>query len=184
MSYDIVYKRVAIKVGEDRYILLIQSGSNNCFEYNQFGREVAEKDWFPYPIDGKNEEKFPLVSANDVETQLKSDREKYGLDSGYFSLWKSRNRAWMTDDFCKWIRNAIKRPTTVENLVRLNGSFQLIIERSSSNKERFVYTDRANISTTAELLEYIQKVETDKDALRIVWELSRDLKVSAYRKKS
>lgn len=183
MSYEIVYKRVAIKVGEDQYVLLVQSGSNNCFEINCFGREVPEKDWFPYPIDGKEEEKFPIVSFNDVEAQLKSDREKYGLESGYFSLWKTRNRAWMTDDFCKWIRNAIKHSTTVEDLVRLNGPFQLISKRSSPDKERLIYTDMTNICTTAELMEYIQKAETDKDALGIVWKLSRNLKVSAYRKK-
>ena len=36
---------------------------------------------------------------------------------------------------------------------------------SSPEKGKVVYANMTNICTTAELIEYIQKVETDKDAL-------------------
>ena len=186
MSYEIVYNRVAIKVGEDQYILLLQSGSNNCFEINLRGREVAEKNWFPYPIDGKDEERFPVVSAADIEKQLASDCKKYSDESGYICLWKSRNRMWKTDSFCIWIRNAIKRPMTVEKLVAINGAQRLYIRRKGIHGDGFpceICTDLTDIESTEDLVKFVEKMQADDDTLGIVWKLNRDLRTTTRRRK-
>ena len=43
MSYSIYYERAFIRIG-DKFIPLVNYGSNNCWE-NHNGREVPEKNW-------------------------------------------------------------------------------------------------------------------------------------------
>lgn len=44
MSYQIYYDKAFIKV-EEKYVPMINSGSNNCWEVNFFGQEIPEKNW-------------------------------------------------------------------------------------------------------------------------------------------
>ena len=182
MGYEITYNRVAIKVGEDKYVLLIQTGSNNCFEVNYRGREIAEKNWFQYPFHGRNIKESPYVSASDVEKQLQLEVEKYSYENGFFGIHKTRYTPWKVSSYCTWVRNAIKNSRTVEELVELNGPFPICTRRAGNNPDGdaypYSYTDDKFIRTTEELVDYLDKVSADEKALGISWRLDRDFRIS------
>ena len=41
MSYEIFYKKAFIKVN-NKYIPMVNSGANNCYDIDAFGREIPE----------------------------------------------------------------------------------------------------------------------------------------------
>ncbi|MDO4746675.1 MAG: hypothetical protein Q4B18_08965, partial [Bacillota bacterium] len=44
MSYQIYYDKAFIKV-DDKFVPMVNSGSNNCWEVNYCNREIPEKNW-------------------------------------------------------------------------------------------------------------------------------------------
>ena len=43
MSSKIYYRKAFIKISENQYLPIIQSGVNNCFEISPFEKQLAEK---------------------------------------------------------------------------------------------------------------------------------------------
>lgn len=55
MSYEIVYDKQFIKVNTNngnKYVPMVLSGSNNCYEWSNGGKERRARSWFPFSLDG------------------------------------------------------------------------------------------------------------------------------------
>jgi len=53
MSYEIIYDKQFIKVSEDKFVPMILSGSNNCYEWSPSGKERRTRSWFPFSINNQ-----------------------------------------------------------------------------------------------------------------------------------
>ena len=131
MSYEIFYDRRFLKV-HDRYIPIIQSGSNNAFETNWQGRDVPEKSWYVYG--GEMADKV-LFTREELEESYRGQ---------YFDGDFHRSRNSYHEDFRKWMLNGINAATTVEEAIEYG------------NDVRFSYASAAtlgiSVGSTSELV--------------------------------
>lgn len=175
MSYEIVYDRLAIKAGEDKYILLIQAGSNNCWEDSR----RPEKNWWVYTMDtlGGKSDDILFATEQEIAAQIEADAQKFAGESGYLEIYKTRNKAWTANGFVRWIKNAVKKAVTVEEL-RERNYLCLSTEYCKNGRDGsdgFKSSDVVSIHTTEDLVEYIKGFQEDAKAIRIWWDLPRDL---------
>ena len=186
MSYEIAYQRAAIKVDEERFLILLQHGSNNCFEFVN-GREVAEKNWGTLPLTLMNRPDEGDPRGNKTVFLKKSDLEsiKEELFARYneetCGLFKSRNKMFLGDEFPKWIMSSLKNMKTVEEHIKAWNDIILIIYRKPSicsmDVEKKIDTsstdyDCYNYSmdfpkTTEELVSLVEKYQKDTSVGRI-----------------
>lgn len=91
MSYEIYYDRAFIRVGE-KFVPLVNSGSNNCFEVSYTGREIPEKNW--NVLNWKRRSQL-LFTKQEIE-KIAADYENISQESG--TCFKSRYCAFPTKD--------------------------------------------------------------------------------------
>jgi len=131
MSYEIYYKRAYIKVG-NKFMPMIQHGSNNCWECSFKGRDIPEKNWtcLNYPT-----HQFLFTKQEIIELAKKNSK---------FETFKSRHTPFADGEFEKWIINGMKSARTVEEYTEYNNRLYLIdytnYEYGKKSAER-VYVD-------------------------------------------
>jgi hypothetical protein len=111
MSYEIVYNRQFLRVG-DKIIPLVLIGSNNTWETNyESGRERRSRDWNPLM---NNRNSIPLMTEDEIMEKAQS------WTGGPYQQHFMRNAKWVDDkgllSFCK---NGIKNAATLEELKEL-----------------------------------------------------------------
>ena len=122
MSYEIYYKRAFIKVGE-KYIPVLQHGSNNCFDviYTSRGaRDIPEKNWSNW-IHTK-EGRGPILATREEITSYAvefCDTTNYGGDLPF----KARGRQFDSPiEAMRWFDNGVKTARTVEEYSELGNT--------------------------------------------------------------
>lgn len=118
MSYQIYYDRAFIRVGEN-FIPLVNSGSNNCWEYNG-RREIPEKDWSV--LNWKRRSR--LCFSEDEIREIAREYELSSQESGM--CFKSRNRCFDSGEFERWIVNGMKNAFTIEEYVSFRNQLYIL----------------------------------------------------------
>ncbi len=167
MSYEIAYDRIAIRVAEDKYILLLQAGSNNCWEVT-FRGERPEKNWFVYPV--RDRANAPYITMAEFKKQISLESTAFTDENGYIETFKTRNRPWESKAYFAWLTTAMKKAETVEEISR-----RFNIEVSTHVKGDEGYINHAVIKTTAELVDYIENAKKVDGFICIDWELPRNI---------
>lgn len=138
MSYEIVYDRRVLKLGEDKYILMVNSGSNNCWEDNR----KPEKNWTAL----KNISKTSiLLSENDINDIA---------DSFYNSeIAKSRMKFFKEGELTKYLKAGLKKSFTLEEAISWDSWYNKIIIYNYDKSESSDYQRTSDLLKTIELLE-------------------------------
>lgn len=146
MSYTIVYDKRVLKVGDDQYILMVNSGSNNCWvTYNR-----PEKVWSALKL---NNGKSIILSKVDINNIA---------DSFYDSeIAKARGNFFRKGELTKWLKAGIKNAFTIEEAVSWDDWHNTIDIYDYENQEITKY------KTTAELLNSINELEMNNKKFNI-----------------
>lgn len=146
MSYQIYYDRAYIRVG-DKFIPLVNSGSNNCFEYGIHGRYKCEKNW-----NVQNWQRSGQFIFTETEIrEIARDYDQYNQECGM--MFKSRNRCFGKGEMERWLINGMKRAYTVEEYVSFGNGFYLL-DYSASESGQW---KRYPLKTTGELLRLLDE---------------------------
>jgi hypothetical protein len=123
MSYSIYYDRAFIRVG-DKFVPMVNSGSNNCFQFNG-RREVPEKNWgvLNWKRSGR------VVFSRDEILEIAQDYDRYNGESGM--LFKSRHRVFGPGEFERFVINGMKNAHTVEEYSSFGNGLYVLDYRSS-----------------------------------------------------
>jgi len=145
MSYQIYYDRAFIRVG-DKFIPIINSGSNNCWQYYN-RREVPEKSW--NVLNWKRDYQFLFSESEikDIARDYELNNQKSGMD------FKSRNRCFENGEFERWIINGIKNAYTIEEYVSFGNRF-FVLDYSPAETEKW---KKHSLKTTTELLKILEE---------------------------
>lgn len=141
MSYEIIYDRRFISIGE-KFIPLFQSGSSNCTEYNDKGNEVSEKNWSIFNYGFRNKILF-------TESEIIELAENY-KDAEFF---KTRTTPFKKGEFERWFVNGTKHAQPIEYYLEF-GNHMCVVEYGP-NRE----STRRYIRSTEELMIHIDKNE-------------------------
>ena len=149
MSYEIVYDRRFIKVG-DKYVPMICQGSSNGYEIVFGGREVAEKNWFVlrYPRE-KNllyDTEGIIKIAEYYESLISDDPE---------CIKKSRYKQFEKGEFKRRFIGGMKSAATVEEYAEAGNIIMFVADS---------YRVQEQIHTTNELSEFLEKYAADVTA--------------------
>lgn len=142
MSYEIMYDRRFIDLGDGRYVPMVQQGSNNCFEFSSWGRQVPEKYWtvYKYCFPVRHQYAFTLK-------ELKEMASVKGLE-----WFKSRYKKMTDEEFQKYFTAGIKSAKKIEEYVEMRNGFYF----KDENTQRY-------ITTTEELKSIIWELEVNKN---------------------
>lgn len=120
MSYQIYYDRAYIKV-DDKFIPIVNDGSNNCWERSFFSkRDVPEKNW---NIMNYKRQPQLLFTADEIR-EIAKDYEEISQRQG--TCFKSRHRAFERGEFERWIINGMNRAFTIEEYVAMGNSLYIL----------------------------------------------------------
>ena len=146
MSYSIVYDRRVLKVGDDQYIFMVNSGSNNCWE--TYSR--PEKVWGALKINNGKSIVLSEANINNI------------ADSFYDSeIAKARGNFFRKGELTKWLKAGIKSAFTLEEAVSWDGWNNVIEIYDYENQEITKY------KTTVELLNAINELESNNKKFSI-----------------
>lgn len=106
MSYEIVYDKAFVKIG-DKYIPIINQGSSNCFEIGLNGQQIPEKQWNVLNFYCRNRVLF-------TEAEICELADRMEQISGGGAVMKSRYRAFGSGELRDWILAGMKKAYTVE----------------------------------------------------------------------
>ncbi len=120
MSSEIYYDRAYIRV-ENRFIPLVNHGSNNCFEVGPSGREIPERYW-------------EVLNYSDRHKFLFTDAEMLRVASEYEEInshnrggiRRSRNREFPAGGFGRWILRGMRYAHTVEEYTQYGNALLVI----------------------------------------------------------
>lgn len=147
MSYEIYYDKAFIKVG-DRFVPMVNSGSNNTFEVTFKNREIAAKDWTV--LNYKNRSKL-LYSSSEIR-DIAKDYERISQESGM--CFKTRNTSFADGEFERWILAGIKSARTIEEYTSFgNRMYLLDYSDDVDNWPRYAFT------TTDQFLQLIEQLK-------------------------
>ena len=118
MSYEIYYDRAFIRVGE-RFVPLVNQGSNNCWETNWNGRDITEKNWQVLNWRRRSQ----LIFTEDEVKQIAKDYEQVSQESG--TCFKTRHRPFGKGEFERWILCGLKSAYTIEEYVGFGNRFAI-----------------------------------------------------------
>ena len=120
MSYQIYYDKAFVKVN-DKFVPMINSGSNNCWEVNFCNREIPEKNWsvLNYTVRSK-----VLFTADEI-VEIAKRYEQLSQDNGM--CFKTRNKCFEAGEFERWILNGMKSALTIEEYVGCGMNFIFLI---------------------------------------------------------
>jgi hypothetical protein len=146
MSYSIYYDRAFIRVG-DKFVPMVNSGSNNCFQFNG-RREVPEKNWgvLNWKRSGR------VMFSRDEILEIARDYDMYNCESGM--LFKSRYRVFGPGEFGRFVINGMKSACTVEEY-RSFGNELYVLDYVTSGPRDWV---KYPFTTTEELLSVLNRL--------------------------
>ena len=148
MSSEIYYDRAYIRV-ENRFIPLVNHGSNNCFEVGPSGREIPERYW--EVLNYSDRHKFLFTDAE----MLRVANEYEEINShNRGGIRRSRNREFPAGGFGRWILRGMRYAHTVEEYTQY-GNALLVIDG--------VEHCRYHVKSTAELLETLEKLKDSEN---------------------
>lgn len=156
MSYEIFYKKAFIKVN-DKYIPMVNSGANNCYDIDALGREIPEKKWYAY----KSKSGSMLFTFNEL-CDLADELEKKSEASE--SYYRKRNVPFKSGEFKDWILTGIVNAATVEEYVQVGNA--LFLNSASKGSLCDLYTNNG-------LLRSLEEYK-DEQGLNITFYNSRD----------
>lgn len=145
MSYSIYYDRAFVRVG-DRFIPLVNSGCNNCYEIKN-GRDVPEKNW---GILHWRHECQALFTESEIRGLAKY-YDDYNQESGM--IFKSRYKVFGPGEFERWVINGMKNAYTIEEYCSFGNSFY-ISDYSPYGSVRWI---RHPFETTEEFLKLLAR---------------------------
>lgn len=181
MSYEIIYKKQFVRL-EDKFIPLCLSGSNNCYEVGNRGRERRERDWQPIYL-GRNEN---IALTEDTLMERVRSYCCDGEDAQHFM----QNGKWVDDEgLVRFFQNGIRSAKTVEELKEkytvnaLKGYFH-VFHGSSDKVEQY-----RPICTSEELKQFLADAEErllkkqEKESVYICLKMDKDLHLRKTREK-
>lgn len=152
MSYQIYYDRAYIKVN-DKFIPLICSGSNNCWEYSFIsGRDVPEKNW--NVLNYRCRSKL-LFTKNEINEQAER-YEEISINSG--TCFKTRYQCFKKGEFERWIINGMRNAHTIEEYVEC-GNTLYIRNDDEADKSKIML----QFTSTEEFLELLSSLKSSKN---------------------
>ena len=164
MSSEIYYNKAFIKVDENQYLPMIQSGSSNCWEYNAFGRAIPEKKWYLANFPHKNKYIFTKEEIFEIAKKL----EQYSSESS--AMKKTRNKIFEKEEFGKWFKAGIKSAKTIDDYISFGNEFTLSYFNDENKKTK------VKIINTENLLKTLNQLIVNEN-IRIIFEFSnRNLK--------
>jgi len=194
MSYEILYDKCFIKAN-DKYIPMILTGSNNCYQYDRSSRGRRERSWlnFTYACGGKQYATEAELLAH-IEAEKQKYLENYGEESlsnfGYYSSFKISGNTRTTFGQYKGIfTTGMKKALTIEQLREFDVYLQIYTYdygtkyQDKAKKEGFEWLGSVTIASTEHFFETLKKFEDHyKDSgysWRIgfdTWNLEKDIK--------
>lgn len=172
MGYEIMYNKISLRTKRGN-IVLLQTGSNNCFETNG----APEKNWSllsEFNIDNKqmffNDDKECLMYF--VENQFFPGEEitQTGWELG---LYKSRNTTFKNlREFSKFVSNSLNQFNnfTVEEFRNLGNCIEVL----EMKKNEYKVENSWYVNTEEELLKKVDEIEERGN--RVTMNLPRDLR--------
>lgn len=155
MSYQIYYDRAFIRVG-DKFIPLVNSGSNNCWDFKG-GREVPEKDWGVLNWKRRDRLCFTETEIREIARDYEQNNQESGMD------FKSRNRCFDSGEFERWIVNGLNNAYTIEEYVSFGNGFYIFDYSPKETKDWKRYPFR----TTDEFLSILKGLTSNFIALHM-----------------
>lgn len=79
MSYQILYRSMFVKLNDNKFIPLIETGSNNCYDIMWNGRERRERSWHQLRIQGRHND-FAFTREEimqEVERWIDDEKEQH-----------------------------------------------------------------------------------------------------------
>lgn len=109
MGYTIIYDRRSIKLRDGNYILMLQMGSNNCWEYSRTAkRDVPEKYWSSLSLVGEKSEDI-ICSKEKLQKRIAQLAEDYG------NIAKSRGNFFTgEEELAKYLQGGLSHPYSIE----------------------------------------------------------------------
>lgn len=163
MSYQIYYDRAYIRVG-DKFIPLVNSGSNNCFEVGRRGRERCEKYW---SVQNWQREGQFIFSDSEIR-EIAQVYDRYNQESGM--MFKSRNRVFGPGEMERWLINGMNNAYTIEEYVSFSNGFY-VLDYSPDEMSEW---KRHPFTTTDGLLALLDELK-DSKSLEIKLNYNRDV---------
>ena len=160
MSYQIYYDRAFIKVG-DKFVPMVNSGSNNCWEVNFCNRSIPEKNWGVLNNAHYNKVLFTVDEIKEIAKRY----EKISQDSGI--CYKTRNKCFEAGEFERWILGGMKSALTVEEYVNC-GNVLYITARNEVGSSSW------SVNSTDELLKKLNELNGFK-SLDMEFEYNRQV---------
>lgn len=147
MGYSIIYDRRSVKLKDGTYILMMQTGSNNCTEFVN-GREVSEKYWIGLHL---TNEKAGEISCS-LE-QMKARIAEFSTAWDYIA--KSRGNFFQSEEeLRKYMEGGLKRPFTFDEYKSAGNTFQVSCWDKAQHKIvwRYVYSEEEMSATIKEFV--------------------------------
>ncbi len=147
MGYSIIYDRRSVKLKDGTYILMMQTGANNCSEFIN-GREVAEKYWIGLHLIN---EKAGEISCS-LE-QMKARIAEYA--TCYGSIAKSRGNFFQSEESMrKYLEGGLKYPYTFDEYKAAGNMFRVSCWDKEQHKIvwRDVYSEEEMSATIKEFV--------------------------------
>lgn len=136
MGYTILYDRRSIKLRDGNYILMLQMGSNNCWEYSRSaGRDVPEKYWNSFSLIGEKSEDI-ICSKEKLLERINEFAKDYG------SIAKSRGNFFTSEEeLAKYLRGGLSHPYSVEAYQAAGNSLEIKAWDDAENriKREFIF---------------------------------------------
>lgn len=159
MSYEILYSRQFLDLGNGSYLPVILSGSNNCTMFHN-GREIRERHWWSFGSYGGHD---PITKSKEDWLRWMSER----IEGNPEQEWFMRGGKWLFGkDMIKWMDSGIKSARTIDEIVFRSPSQSLHCAISIYNKS-IPYAEKGHhrfenekyIRTTEELVQWVDDFE-------------------------
>ena len=166
MSYEILYNKQFVKVGEDKFLPMILIGSNNCTTISDRGREIRARDWhrdsfnsngiiFPTGeqiLNKIDEYRNSLLDKNETKEEYKYDDEHFGSNTSLAMYGKHK---LTFSQYRSFYKTAIKQALTVEQLKEFDIDVEMYVyfyNEEDATKKGLIVKPRVTFTTTEELL--------------------------------
>ena len=172
MSSEIYYDKAFVSVGE-RFIPLVCRGSTNTYEFNEHGREVAERYWsvLDLPYRGR------LLFTSDEIQKIAETYEGFSQDN-HGGMRKSRNHTFETGEFQRWFLAGLKNAHTIEEYRQYGNS--VVLTNLHTQKTTYVSTTEAFLTELSRIGE--QNIDIRFDSCRNFYHPPRTGKTSKFDK--
>lgn len=169
MSYEIYYDRAYIRVG-DKYIPLVNEGSNNCWEYSFFsGREVPEKSWQVLNWQHRGQLLFTAEEIRGQAAIYEEVSQRQGM------CYKTRNKSFAGGEFGRWIVNGMKTAYTIEEYISFGNALSIHDYSVWENRKDYPFR------STEEFLALLEQLQ-GSTALNVHFENRREVCRPALRR--